>query len=380
MQAKVLVKIFTLFLIAISLYELSYTVVVKNYEKKVKQEATAYVDKNYPSLTRALPKNPEKQILYRDTLNNLISAEVTRIEDSTADQIVFNSGIEQLTYQKLKGRELNLGLDLQGGMNVVLEVSLQDLIRSMASHSTDPAFNKALQLATQRKTTSSSDFVTLFGEAYEEVAPNGRLAPIFSNAFQSKINYSSSNADVLKVIRAEARDAIQRTYIVLQQRIDEFGVSQPNINLDLNKGIISVELAGIQNKARVEKYLQATAKLEFWETYELNENFMDNILKPMNQAIANSLSGSSSGVKTDSSQLVAKLGKSQLAKKDTSTANSLKQFIKNAPTQPGATMGNSAEAKANPLFAILKQSTTGRPAIGAIAISDTAKFNSFLQL
>jgi SecD/SecF fusion protein len=168
---------------------------------------------------------------------------------------------------------------------------VEDVIRSLSGQSKDPAFNKALELAVQRKKNSQSDFVTLFGQAYEEVQPEGRLATIFANAYQKDINFNSSNSQVLTIIRREASAAIKNTYLVLQKRIDKFGVASPNISLDENKGIISVELAGVDNPERVRRYLQATANLEFREVYRNGQDFVTNVLQPMNEAVKNSLSG-----------------------------------------------------------------------------------------
>ncbi|HVB03701.1 MAG TPA: protein translocase subunit SecDF [Chitinophagaceae bacterium] len=389
MQFKGLIKFFTVVLILISLYQLSFTFVVHHHENQVAKQATAFIDQRFQTPQQKYPGNPEMQAFYQDSLSALIKDKEKSIEDSTANNIIYNTLIKQYTYGQAKGQELRLGLDLQGGMNVVLQISLEDLIRSMASHSRDPAFNRALQLATQRKTTSSVDYITLFGQAYQEIAPQGRLAPIFSNAFQSKINYNSTNAEVLNVIRAASTDAIKNTYTVLQQRIDKFGVSQPVINLDLNKDIISVELAGVTNEQRVRQYLQATAKLEFWETYQPDQDFALNVLQPMNEAAARYLAGApdTSGQQDTSkakpSSTIAKT-KAVHTKKDTSKLGTLGQYLTQTPGQtPGrpATGISGAQfqaSKQNPL-SILKSPMIGG-AIGSILASDTAKFNYYLSL
>jgi SecD/SecF fusion protein len=383
MQFKGLVKFFTAVLIMISLYQLSFTLVVHHHEKKVEQLAMKQVARQVRTAQQVYPGNPEMQLYYQDSINDLIKKREQEIEDSTADQIIYNTLIKQYTYQQAKEQELSLGLDLQGGMNVVLEVSLDDLMRSMAGNSHDPAFNLALDRATTERSSSSVDYITLFSNAYQQIAPQGRLAPIFSNAFQTKINYNSTNSEVISVIRAEATDAIKNTYTVLYQRIDKFGVSQPIINLDLNKGIISVELAGVTNEQRVRQYLQATAKLEFWETYLADQDFAQNVLQPMNEAIARTLSGQNdSSAKKDSVRPAASHAVAAApAKKDTGKLTSLSQYLASdtgkvpaAGTQTALQQSNNQ----NPL-SILRAPQIGG-AIGSIESTDTAKFDSYLTL
>ena len=143
---------------------------------------------------------------------------------------------------------MNLGLDLQGGMNVTLEVEMTGLLKSMSNNSTDPTFLKALDNADKRKANSSADFITLFYEEYQKLNPNGRLASIFAIAGQDKIKVSDSNDQVISAIRKEARDAFDRTYKILNTRIDQFGVAQPSVNPDPDKGIINVELPGVKDQ------------------------------------------------------------------------------------------------------------------------------------
>lgn len=394
MQLKGLVKFFTVVLILISLYQLSFTLVARRHEKKIEAQAKTWVAQHYESAQQLYPSNKEEQAFYQDHLDSLIRVRVQRIEDSTSSEIVYNTLIKKYTFEQVKAQELSLGLDLQGGMNVVLEVSLQDLIRSMANNSKDPAFNKALETATQRKANSATDYITLFGQAWNEVKPaNAKLAPLFSNAFEKQINYNTSDDDVLKVIRSESKDAIQRTYNVLQQRIDKFGVAQPNINLDLNKGIISVELPGVKNPERVRNYLQATAKLEFWETYQPDQNFVASVLQPLDQAIAQYLKagGKAAAQASDSAsgntttQAIAKAAAAQDSTKntagsDTGSLGNLSQFVNKASgTNDTSTNPLEKAQQENPLMSLLRQPQIGG-AIASISISDTAQFNRYLSL
>jgi SecD/SecF fusion protein len=387
MQLKGLVRFFAGALILISVYYLSFTFLVRNYEKKIDVQALSDISKAYPSAEQKYPGNKELQAYYQDSLTDLVKFRRQRLLDSTSNKEM--AGFPwYVSYTKAKERELNLGLDLQGGMNVVLDVSVEDVIRSLSGQSKDPAFNKALDLATQRKKNSQSDFVTLFGQAYEEVQPNGRLATIFANAYQKDINFNSSNQQVLNIIRREAGAAIKNTYLVLQKRIDKFGVASPNISLDENKGIISVELAGVDNPDRVRRYLQATANLEFREVYRNGQDFVANVLQPMNDAIKNSLSGkkATDSTKVDSATVAAK------AAGDTSKTGSLASYL-SKDSAKGKVDSAKARAElekeaiaANPLFAVLHPNITqdGRiipsSAIGMISPADTATFKHYLLL
>jgi SecD/SecF fusion protein len=390
MQLKGLVRFFAGALILISVYYLSFTFLVRNYEKKVDAQALNDISKAFPNAGQKYPGNKELQAFYQDSLTDLVKLRRQRLLDSSSNKQI--AGFPwYVSYTKAKERELNLGLDLQGGMNVVLDVSVEDVIRSLSGQSKDPAFNKALELAVQRKKNSQSDFVTLFGQAYEEVQPEGRLASIFANAYQKDINFNSSNSQVLSIIRREAGAAIKNTYLVLQKRIDKFGVASPNISLDENKGIISVELAGVDNPDRVRRYLQATANLEFREVYRNGQDFVTNVLQPMNEAVKNSLSGKKA---VDTTKAAADTASVAKAAGDTSKTGSLASYLSK---DTGKTTGkvDSAKAKAdlekeaiaaNPLFAILHPYITqdGRiipsSTVGMISPSDTATFKQYLQL
>ncbi|WP_298738964.1 protein translocase subunit SecDF [uncultured Chitinophaga sp.] len=392
MQLKGLVRVFAGALILISLYQLSFTFLVRNYDKKVALQAKNDVTKQNPTPEQKYPGNKEQQAFYQDTLNDLVKLRRQEILDSVGNKQI--AGFPwYTTYTKAKEKELNLGLDLQGGMNVVLEVSVEDVIRALSNNSKDPAFNKALELAKQRKKTSQSDFVSLFGAAYEEVQPSGRLSAIFGNANQKDINFNSTNQQVLNVIRGEAGAAIKNTYLVLQKRIDKFGVAQPNISLDANKGIISVELAGVDNPDRVRRYLQASANLEFRETYR-NQEFASEVLQPMNEALKAALGGKA-GVDsaTDAAVLAAAAADTAAkATSDTSQTGSLASYLSDSAKGKKADSAKTQQelqaefAKTNPLFTVLYPniSRDGQlqigPVVGFIQPKDTATFHRYLRI
>jgi SecD/SecF fusion protein len=258
MQLKGLVRFFTILLIIYSIYELSFTWVVRNHEKKMETKAHSYVNFNYPKATPA-----ENERLFKERLKRLL--------DSTKDVTVHYGPTGAISYQKAKENELNLGLDLQGGINVTMEVELSGLLRSMANNSKDPVFLKALENADKRKANSDADFISLFREEYKKLNPDGRLASLFAVGGQDKIKPNDNDDKVISQIRKEAYDAFDRTFNILRTRIDKFGVAQPNINPDKERGIITVELPGIQDEDRVSSYLQSTANLQFWESYKIEE-------------------------------------------------------------------------------------------------------------
>lgn len=192
--------------------------------------------------------------------------------DSLWNKPVYDLGFTSYTYKEITEKELNLGLDLQGGMHVTLEVSPVEILRAMSGNSTNPDFVKAIEQANQWQKTSQDSYVDLFYQAYQQVAPNGKLSRIFSTAAnKGKISYESTNGQVIKVIEGEVEEAIDRSYEILNTRIDKFGVSNPTIQRLPGTGRIQVELPGIANPERVRKLLTGAAKLEFAEVWEMQE-------------------------------------------------------------------------------------------------------------
>ena len=178
----------------------------------------------------------------------------------------------EFTYKDIKDIELNLGLDLQGGMHVTLEVSPVEIIRGLSGNNQDPNFLQALELANERQRNSQAAYTELFQDAYLEINPGGRLNRIFSNAAnRGKISFESSNSEVMEVIETEVDLAIDRAFQILRTRVDRFGTSQPNIQRLQGTGRIQIELPGVDNPERVRKLLQGVAKLEFWEVYQTGE-------------------------------------------------------------------------------------------------------------
>ena len=303
---RALVSIFSALLIIISLYQLSFTWFVNKYESGVEAKAKGYVNSRYTAAAQKYPGDKEARALYQDTLDQVFRERKRKLLDSTKDTKITWWGT---TYQKSKENELLLGLDLQGGMSVTLDVALDGLIKGLANNRRDPQLVKAIDLANQKKVTSSGNLIDLFAQSYKEINPTGKLAPLFANANRNKIKFDASDDAVISYLHEQASAAMQQTYKVLQLRIDQFGVAQPSISLDENRGIINVELAGATDPDRVRRYLQSTANLQFWEVYNTGE------LVTSIQSADKSLQNYLNGVKADTS-----LMGTDSAKKDTSTA------------------------------------------------------------
>ena len=349
MQLKGLIRFFTVLLIIYSLYELSFTWVVRGHENKMEARAKQFVSLNYANADSAT-----KAQAYKDRLKRLL--------DSTRDETVHFGITGPISYQKAKGEELNLGLDLQGGINVTLEVELAGLLRSMANNSKDANFQKALENAENRKANSSADYVTLFVEEYKKLSNNAPLAPLFSAASNGKVNPKDDDQKVISFIREEANAAFERTFRVLQTRIDQFGVAQPNINPNKDRGIITVELPGLQDQERVRRYLQSSANLQFWLTYNFNE--YAQALISADQALAaletsrNSTTANPTPVTPDTAATTP----------DTSAT---------AKVDSGKKTVDTALAGNNPLFKLMQ--VDQQNGMIYVAVNDTAYLRTFLN-
>jgi SecD/SecF fusion protein len=349
MQNKGLVTALAIALTLVCVYQLSFTAA----SFKVKKEARAYAKGDL-----------NKEVNYVDSVASL-----------PKDKWSFLGS----TFKDVQTKELNLGLDLKGGMNVVLEISVEDIVRALSNYSTDKTFNEALALAKQKQKTSNEDFIPLFVRSFEEIDPNGRLAAIFGTVeLKDRINFNSTNADVQKVLEDEANSAIDNAFNVLRNRIDRFGVVQPNISHLQPRGRILVELPGVKDPQRVRDLLQGTANLEFWETYENSE--VINYLVAANEYLKSIQPAASAASDTTKSA-----GKSAA---DT-TASGEKSLL-DMVSKDTATVAESSNleefTRQNPLFGILRPNVTqdGQPVpgclVGFAAGRDTAKVNAYLKM
>lgn len=271
MQNKGAVKLFAVLLGLACIFYLSFTWITNGVEG----DAKAYAENVVTSAkTKMAAKDYSKgdasrELSYIDSVKSYIA---DRYLDSMKKQTVYNILIAEYTYEECKKNAINLGLDLRGGMNVTLEVSVIDIVKNLSNNSADVPFNTALA-ETQKNlgVNNNDDFVTLFDKTYKRMVPDGRLAPLFQTIEnKSKLPFNSSNEEVVKFINERVKEAIGNAEKTFRSRIDRFGVTQPNIQ-QLEGGRILVELPGVKDKARVRELLQGTANLEFWETYENGE-------------------------------------------------------------------------------------------------------------
>ncbi|MGK7392101.1 MAG: protein translocase subunit SecDF [Candidatus Cyclobacteriaceae bacterium M2_1C_046] len=250
MKNKGVVVVLTVVITLLCIYYLSFTLVSRNINERATEYATTEAG--------VVDLNKKQKYL-----------------DSIWTKPVYNLFGVEYTYKEVKDTELNLGLDLQGGMHVTLEVSPVDIIKNLSANPEDPGFVKAIQLAKERQKDSQERFITLFNEAFQEVNPNRQLAPLFATAAnRERVSASSTDAEVIEMLNKEIEDAIDRSFIILRTRIDQFGTSQPNIQRIEGTGRIQIEIPGAENPERVRNLLQGVAKLEFWEVvevYELND-------------------------------------------------------------------------------------------------------------
>ena len=295
------------------------------------------------------------------------------------------------TFKEVQTKEINLGLDLKGGMNVILEVSVEEIIRALSNYNTDEIFNQALAMARQKQRESQRNFVELFGESFEELDPNASLAAIFGTMeLRDQVNFNSTNEEVLDVLREESNSAIDNAFNILRSRIDRFGVTQPNISRLEAAGRILVELPGVKDPQRVRELLQGTAKLEFWETYENSEvigylieanNLLASLKEDM-EALQSSVDTTSTGEGEVSS--VEDLISTE-NQQDTTAEETLLEMLSDTTETEEAASREEWNTR-NPLFAVLSPAVTSdgqplpRSVIGYSHFSDTAQVMDYLNM
>ena len=357
MQSKGWIRLVAILLAIASLWQLSFTAVTAIQEKKADKfaEKAAVAAMNSSSFSIIAS---EDQAYYLDSIRK----DQNRVYiDSISSQKVYLWN----TYKDCKAKEINLGLDLKGGMNVMLQVQLQDLVKALSGDNATPEFTRALALAKERSVNSRDDFITLFGNAWKEVGGGQRLAQIFGTyEMKDKIKPESTDAEVLNVIRAESESAVANSFNVLRNRIDRFGVTQPSIQKLGNSGRILVELPGVKEPERVRKLLQGTASLEFWETFTNQE--ISGYLAEANARLAEILADepvAGEASEAPAAESADSLLASEIAQNQVSEADL------------------EAYKKQNPLFAVLTPSQyTGNACIGFTTAVDTTKVNRYLSM
>ncbi len=343
MQNKGLVKVFAVALTLVCAFYLSFSFVTRHYTKKAKEIAKG---------------DPKVEQDYLDSLSN------ERV------------WLGNWTLKDCREMEISLGLDLKGGMNVILEVSVPDVIKALADNKPDEAFNKALSEAAKQSINSQEDVISLFVKEYRKIAPGAKLSELFATQqLKDKVNQKSTDAEVEKVLREEVKAAVENSYNVLRTRIDRFGVVQPNIqSLEDKMGRIMVELPGIKEPERVRKLLQGSANLEFWETYTAREllSYMQAADSKLRSLLAQ-----------DTEESVADTTaaeQTEAVKKTVSAADSLAAALKgDAKEDKEADLKEFK--KQYPLLAILQLNSSGQgPVIGYANYKDTAEVNKYLSM
>ena len=386
MQLKGLVRFFTIILIIYSIYQLSFTWFVRGHEKKLEARAASYVKVNYPTAAEKYPGNKDSQAIYQEQLDKIKADRLKRLIDSTKDETVTYGITGAVSYQKAKAEELNLGLDLQGGMNVTMEVEMTGLLRTLSNNSKDPNFLQALDNANKRKANSDANFIRLFADEYKKLNPSGKLAAIFATP-NSEIKVGDSDSKVISVLEGLSKDAFDNTFRILNTRIDQFGVAQPNINPDREKAIITVELPGIQDKERVRKILQSSANLQFWEVFNISE--LGQSIDKADGIFFSMMGGKSSKADTTlkAADSTTAQATSDTAKKDSSGLAQLGGEDTSKKT-PAVASNEEADLKKH-LYGYIAfytqpyQDEAGKArfpaAIGSVAIKDTALVRSYLE-
>ena len=329
MQNKGLVITLAVCLALVSSFYLSFSVVTKYYDNKAVEYAQGDAAKEYQYL------------------------------DSIAGEKVWFG----YTLKECREKEINLGLDLKGGMNVTMEVSVPDILRVLSGHNTSETFNKAIALANEKQKKSGDDYLTLFFESFNEIDSEAKLASVFSTfELKDKVSLNSTNAEVEKVVREEVEGAINNSFNVLRTRIDRFGVVQPNIQKLSQTGRILIELPGIKEPERVRKLLQGSANLEFWETYEASE-IMQQLAQINSEAAKVVASTEAAQEVTESEELAEELALDSLAQLEKDQKEAYEQY-----------------KKENPLFVALNfTGQVGRgPVVGTVHYTDTAKVMDML--
>ncbi|WP_288844997.1 protein translocase subunit SecDF [uncultured Alistipes sp.] len=346
MQSKGFIKLIAVLLALACVYQLSFTFKTRSVEK----QAAAYAAQ-FP-----LDRQAEAEQHFLDSVQNLP---------------VYNVGFKRFTYKECKEKELNLGLDLKGGMNVMLEVQVEDVVKALAGDSqSDPAFMQAIAEADEAmKSGDSKDYIGDFVKAYERLTNGGSLAAIFVSPDRKDISLESTNADVEKILKRETEAAIAASFNVLRSRIDHFGVTQPNIMRLPNSHRILVELPGVKEPQRVRDLLQGTASLEFWTTYNANEVLPS--LMTADKYLRSALAEAAAGGESVKAEVVEK------QKSAGEAGDLISEIGETAETAPAAS--ERFDRAQNPLFAVLDPSFAGGAAVGAAYKADMAAVEAYLS-
>ena len=356
MQSKGAIRFVAILLALASIWQLSFTLVNSIQENKAEKYAEAKVIAAEQSAAFSKVADVDKAF-YLDSIKKVSNR--MYIDSISSEKIYFG-----YTYKDVQAKSINLGLDLKGGMNVMLQVQLEDLVRALSKNNQSQEFNNAIALAKENSKDSREDFITLFAEAWEKTSNGLPLAHVFGTIdMVGKIGPESTDAEVIEVIRAESESAIANSFNVLRNRIDRFGVTQPNIQKLGNSGRILVELPGVKEPERVRKLLQGTASLEFWPTYNFNE--LQGYLAEANTLLAQLLA--------DEEAVEEVVVAEPAAEVDSLLAAELQKQAEEAKLE-------AELLKKNPLFAVLSPAQYNSACLGYAHYSDTARVNKYLAM
>ena len=328
MQSKGFIKLVAILLAIACVYQLTFSLKTRSVEKDAVEYAAAFPAEEQVAMEQ----------YYLDSIQN---------------KVVYNIGIAQFTYKQCKEKEINLGLDLKGGMNVMLEIQVEDVVKSLAGESkNDPAFVAAIDAAAQALKEGTGDYISTFAEAYAKESNGGKLVDIFLSPDRKDIVPGMEDDEVVKILREETEAAISASFNIIRSRIDHFGVMQPNIQRLPNSNRILVELPGVKEPERVRKLLQGTASLEFWTTYngaELLQSLVraDQVVKSLNVEV----------------------------EQEQTAENTLADEV--VATEQGESRFSREQ---NPLLALLSPDYAGGAVLGAAVAADVATINKYLAL
>jgi len=363
MQNKGAIRLFAILLALVCLYQLSFTFFTRKVEKNALEFAYLKAGDNLDLI-------PKFEAFYLDSMTN--------------EQVYNFLFLRRYTYMECKNREINFGLDLKGGMNLILEVKVADIVRALSNYSQDENFLEAMRLSEQREKSSTKDFLPIFAETFKEIAPNANLSAIFATVdLRDKVKPGDSDESVLKVLDEESRSAIDNAFNIISTRIDRFGVAQPNVQRLQKAGQILIELPGITEPERVRKLLQGTASLEFWETFDFPEIY-ESIIN------ANTVVARYEELKKGDAKDTEQSEESVEIAETVETIDTVKENPLNVPLSEELSLLTELESDttevnidsgAISLFTYLQLNNySNGPLVGTVAGRDTAKVNYYFNL
>ena len=356
MQSKGVIKLLAILLAIACIYQLSFSLKARSVEKKAAEYAAKVSESD--SLRQAA------EIYYLDSVQN---------------RPVYDLGFISFTYKEVKEKEINLGLDLKGGMNVMLEVQVEDVLKALAGDSAhDPMFEEAIARANKALKEGTNNYIGEFAKAYREVSGGAPLAALFVSPDRKDITPNSSDSEVEKILQEETDAAIDASFNILRSRIDHFGVTQPNIQRLPNSHRILVELPGVKEPERVRKLLQGTASLEFWTTY--NNTELVRALEQADQLLRDELAAGATDAAVE--ETLTEEQPTAAGTEDT-TESLIAEVQNNAPAAEEAASASGASRytrEENPLFSLLNPYDGGGAVVGSVAVADTATVAGYLRM